>query len=632
MPLPSSGQISFGDLANEFDYELSNISLRDLSQKTSKNQPDAISEFYGFTYNYPTVTIANQVWFSESLRRKKYVDGVGINPRTNAATWAAATTGYYGFVNNSTTTRNDQGLLYNFYAINDSSGSELCPAGFYIPNYEILNGLVTYSNNLGTNLNPLKTVGTTYWDTANGTNTASFSGMGSSWIYQNGEYTSDYKKRMLMWGKEFSSNNNWFFSIRDIYDGQPNIAGAKIPFVWGLSVRCVTLKSYYFILLSNGGVYYYDMASNTINSLSLFSSGAFGIVMTGNKLWIMFDTTSGFNLSRFSLNLASSPISVRNDGVTLIYTGVNTTFNGIEKIENDGSTMFVAGGERLYFINTSTGGVISDLTSGNIQIVGGTSIGGLAMKKGYNVTIQKTLGSNNNWDDSQAYSTNGYIDRILISAQAAQTNAYIMFGLNSDPKTNASYTSLDYAWYFYGDGTLRIFENGEGIPVNYGSYTTDTILSIIYENGIIKYYKDGSLVRSIPRLVGLPLYFDSSIYTLNATFYVTNYNTFYNIGKNPNIVGTNVTITPSTNISSYSTFTVSDVQYVYNGSSVLHNINSISDPFAMSCDASFIYIYSGNLVYRFTDGIPPQRFSLDGVSDVVIPIPAGTQIYGLAQI
>ena len=631
MPLPSSGQISFGDLANEFDYELSNISLRNLSQKASKGQPDAISEFYGFTYNYPTVTIANQVWFSESLRRKKYVDGVGINQRTDAATWSAATTGYYGFVNDSTTTRNNEGLLYNFYAVNDSSGSELCPAGFYIPNNEILSGLVTYSNNLGVNLNPLKTVGTTYWNTANGTNTTNFSGMGSSWIFSNGNYVAEYKQRMLVWGKEFGSNANWFLSIRDIYSGEPNIAGSSINFASGFSVRCVTLKSYYFILLSNGGVYYYDMASNTINSLSLFSSGALGIVMTGNKLWIMFDTTSGFNLSRFSLNLASSPISVTNDGVTLIYTGVNTTFNGIEKFATDGSTMFVTGGDWYYFFSTASGGTIS--TSGGSQIPGGTSRGGMTIKKDYYITIQKTSGSNSNWNDSQAYSTNGYVDRILISAQAAQTNAYIMFGLNSDPKTNASYTSLDYAWYFNGSPSeAYIYENGESTGVNYGSYTTDTILSIIYENGIIKYYKDGSLVKSIPRLAGLPLYFDSSIHTLNATFYVTNYNTFYNIGKNPNIVGTNVTITPSTFTTKYATFLVSDVDYVYNETTQLYNINSIGNPFAMSCDASFIYIYSDNLVYRFTDSIPPQRFSLNGVSDVVIPIPAGTQIYGLAQI
>lgn len=628
MPLPSSGQISFGDLANEFDYELSNISLRNLSQKASKGQPDAISEFYGFTYNYPTVTIANQVWFSESLRRKKYVDGVGINQRTDAATWAAATTGYYGFVNDSTTTRNEQGLLYNFYAINDSLGSELCPAGFHIPNYEILNGLLIYTNSYATNANPLKTVGTTYWNTANGTNTTNFSAMGSSWIFNNGNYVAEYKERMLMWGKEFGSNANWFLSIRN--SSAPNIAGSSINFASGFSVRCVTLKSYYFILFDNGGIYYYDMAANTITSLSIFSSGAFGIAMTGSKLWILFDTTSGFNLSRFSLNLAPS-ISLTNDGISLVYTGVNATFNGIEKTASDGSTMFVAGGDRLYNINTSAGGTIS--TSGSIQIAGGTSRGGIAVKNNYNITIQKTSGSNNSWN-SQAYSTNGYIDRILISAQAAQTNAYIMFGLNSDPKTNASYDTIDYAWYFNGSPSeAYIYENGVSIGVNYGSYTTSTILSIIYENGVIKYYKDGSLVRSVNRSVGAPLYFDSSIYTLNATFYVTNYNTFYNIGKNPNIVGTNVTITPSTSSSSYSTFIVSGVQGVYNGGSFLHNIDSITNPFAMSCDASFIYIYSDNLVYRFTDGIPPQRFSLNGVSDVAIPMPVGaTQIYGIAQI
>jgi hypothetical protein len=51
----------------------------------------------------------------------------------------------------------------------------------------------------------------------------------------------------------------------------------------------------------------------------------------------------------------------------------------------------------------------------------------------------------------------------------------------------------------------------------------------------------------------------------------------------------------------------------------------------MSCDASFIYIFADNLVYRFTDSIPPQRLNIGG-TDVVIPIPAGTQIFGAAQI
>lgn len=616
MPLPSSGQISFGDLANEFDYELSNISLRNLSQKASKGQPDAISEFYGFTYNYPTVTIVNQVWFSESLRRKKYVDGVVITDGTSD--WTNVTSGRYAFPNGTPINRNDYGLLYNFYAINNSSGSELCPAGFRPPLSSEVTSLINYVG-----VPALKTVGTTYWNTANGTNTSGYGAMGSGWRENNTNF-SQFKNIFYWW-----SSDQYFLRIND--DNSSGISGADAGVNAGFSMRCITLKSYYFIVLDNGSIYYYDMATNTISSSLMTLTSTFGIAMTNNNFWALTNISNGFTLTKYTLSLY--PTITLSSPTTNTYTGVNVTFNGVEKIASDGSTMFVTGGDRLYFINTLAGGVISNLTSGNIQIVGGTSRGGVAVKKDYNVTIQKTSGSNNNWNDSQAYSTNGYVDRILISAKAAQTNAYIMFGLNSDPKTNASYTSLDYAWYFNGSPSeVYIYENGEPTGVNYGSYTTDTILSIIYENGIIKYYKDGSLVRSIPRLPGLPLYFDSSIYTLNASFYLTNYNTFYNIGKNPNIVGTNVTITPSTSSSSYSTFTVSDVQYVYNGSSILHNINSISNPFAMSCDASFIYIYSGNLVYRFTDGIPPQRFSLNGVSDVVIPIPADRQIYGVSQI
>jgi uncharacterized protein (TIGR02145 family) len=611
MPLPSSGQISLGDIANEFDYELSNISLRTLSQKASKGQPDAVSEFYNFTYNYPTVQIVNQVWFSESLRRKKYVDGVVIIDGTTPNEWTDVGGGRYAFPNGTTINRNDYGLLYNFYAINNSSGSELCPAGFRPPLSSEVTSLINYVG-----VPSLKTVGTTYWNTANGTNTSGYGAMGSGWRSNNTTF-SHFKNTFYWWASDQS-----FVTIGD--DNSSGVSNATVNA--GYSMRCMTLKSYYFLLLSNGGVYYYDMATNTINSLSLFSSGAVGIAMTNNKLWIMFDTSTGLNLSRFTINLASSPISVSSD-TTLSYTPDVSIYNGIEKLTSDGSIMLIAGGDRIYTASTVSGGVIS--TTNSLPITGGSSRGGIALKNDYYVTITKTSGVDGVWD-TQAYSTNGYVDRILISAKSAQTNAYIMFGLNSDPKTDASYTSLDYAWYFVNNGTLVIWENNENIS-SHGTYTTDTILSIIYENGVIKYYKDGSLVRSIARSVGLPLYFDSSMHNLNSEFYLTNYNTFFNIGKNPNIVGTNVTITPSTSGTIYSTFTAGGVQSVYQNSSVLHNISSIVNPFAMSCDASFIYIFANDLVYRFTDSIPPQRLNING-TDVVIPIPAETQIFGAAQI
>jgi len=612
MPLPSSGQISLGDIANEFDYELSNISLRTLSQKASKGQPDAVSEFYNFTYNYPTVQIVNQVWFSESLRRKKYVDGVAITDGTS--NWTDVTSGRYAFPNDTPINRNDYGLLYNFYALNNSSGSELCPAGFRPPLSSEVTSLIGYVG-----VPSLKTVGTTYWNTANGTNTSGYGAMGSGWRANNMVF-SQFKNIFYWW-----SSDQYFLRIND--DNSSGISGAGAGVNAGFSMRCMTLKSYYFLLLSNGGIYYYDMAANTINSASLFSSDAFGIAMTGSKLWVMFDTTAGFNLQRFSLILTPS-ISVTNDGAALVYTGVNTTFNGIEKIASDGSTMFVAGGDRIYTASTVSGGVISN--SGSLQIVGGTSRGGIALKNDYYVSITKTSGSNS-WGDAQAYSTNGYVDRILISFKPNQTNNNLMIGLSSNQKP-FFFNNIDYAWHPRPGSDLIIYENGSPVLLGGLTYTTDTVLSIIYENNVVKYYKDGTLIRSVARNVGLPLYFDSALYELNSSFFLLNFNTFYNIGKNPNIVGTNVTITPSTSSPSYSTFTVSGVQSVYRDNSVLHNINSIANPFAMSCDASFIYIYSENLVYRFTDSIPPQRFSINGSTDVVIPIPPGTQIFGAAQI
>jgi hypothetical protein len=71
---------------------------------------------------------------------------------------------------------------------------------------------------------------------------------------------------------------------------------------------------------------------------------------------------------------------------------------------------------------------------------------------------------------------------------ASQTNGAIMFGLNSDPTTNANFTSIDYAWYLNASGTLEIYENGTGTGVGYGSYTTSTVLSITYDGSTITYW------------------------------------------------------------------------------------------------------------------------------------------------
>ena len=117
----------------------------------------------------------------------------------------------------------------------------------------------------------------------------------------------------------------------------------------------------------------------------------------------------------------------------------------------------------------------------------------------------------NSWN-TQAYSVYGYVSDCMLSFKAGQTNAYIMVGLNSDPTTDASYTSIDYCWYIQSGGALCIYENGNPINVSKTTYTTGDDFRIVYDGNYVRYYCNGTLYRSIARSVSGKLYFDSSFY------------------------------------------------------------------------------------------------------------------------
>lgn len=126
-------------------------------------------------------------------------------------------------------------------------------------------------------------------------------------------------------------------------------------------------------------------------------------------------------------------------------------------------------------------------------------------------TVIKTSGVTG-WDQ-QAYSSEGYKGGAFTSFKVpAGVNA--MAGLNTDPTTNASYDSIDYAFYAAGSD-LYIFEGSSNVQtVKSGTRTGNEKLSIVYDNKRIKYYVDGGTpVRDIAAPPDLTLYFDSSLYT-----------------------------------------------------------------------------------------------------------------------
>lgn len=129
-------------------------------------------------------------------------------------------------------------------------------------------------------------------------------------------------------------------------------------------------------------------------------------------------------------------------------------------------------------------------------------------------TFQKTSGNNGQWD-GQVYSSEGFTKSAHVTFKASQINAYLMVGLNSDPSTDAVYSSIDYAIYCHADNYIYIYENGAQIGSNYGIYSTSTVLSVVYDGVNVTYYKDGTIIRQVARAVGNALYLDSSFYTLN---------------------------------------------------------------------------------------------------------------------
>jgi len=127
-------------------------------------------------------------------------------------------------------------------------------------------------------------------------------------------------------------------------------------------------------------------------------------------------------------------------------------------------------------------------------------------------TFKKTGGVQGQWD-AQAYTKESYTLGAYASFSPDQSTGNSMAGLNTDPATDASYSSIDYAVYF-ANGTVTIYESNVSRG-NFGTYVAGDIFGVTYDGVNVRYYKNGGLLRTVAATISAPLYFDSSIYTLN---------------------------------------------------------------------------------------------------------------------
>jgi hypothetical protein len=114
------------------------------------------------------------------------------------------------------------------------------------------------------------------------------------------------------------------------------------------------------------------------------------------------------------------------------------------------------------------------------------------------------------WGTAGVYSSESYTGACALSFKFNQTSLYLMVGLNTDPTTDDSYTSIDYAIYGRTDGYTQIYESGVAGAVSSSPYTIDTVFSIIYDGQYVRYFVNGALAREVVAAAGLTFYLDSA--------------------------------------------------------------------------------------------------------------------------
>ena len=157
---------------------------------------------------YPTITIGNQVWMAENLKVTHYRNGDAIPNETDAGTWAGLSTGAYCWYDNDQTTNEKYGVLYNWYAVDDSRG--LCPEGWHVPTHAEWTTLTTYLG--GTSVAGGKMKATSdLWTSPNiaATNSSSFSGLPGGYRGSDGSFYSIGSGGLWWSSTEYSSSGAW---------------------------------------------------------------------------------------------------------------------------------------------------------------------------------------------------------------------------------------------------------------------------------------------------------------------------------------------------------------------------------------------------------------------------------------
>ncbi|QKX06549.1 hypothetical protein HN014_17060 [Aquimarina sp. TRL1] len=191
-------------------------------------------------------------------------------------------------------------------------------------------------------------------------------------------------------------------------------------------------------------------------------------------------------------------------------------------------------------INQITANVTSGATTGDFDIQVTTNAGTGTLTNGFSVKtalVTNVFAAGDITLSNQMSYTGGVLDRVVSAGWNQQgystvhsipaggeghlnfvsgpSNRYRMIGLNSDPATNASYNTIDYAIYLVANSRVYVYENG-AYRGNFTTYVAgDNFEIYVACSGLVTYAKNGTVFYTSSISASGDLYFDSSFYSNN---------------------------------------------------------------------------------------------------------------------
>jgi len=250
-----------------------------------------------------------------------------------------------------------------------------------------------------------------------------------------------------------------------------------------------------------------NTAANTANTASTTAGTA---ANTANTAAGTANTAAG---------TANTAANTANTASTTAGTAANTANTASNRANTAANTANTAANTANIAANTAN--TAANTVTAAVQLVGSvTWLGDTTVSIITGVELRKDGAGATAGNNAQRYSSESFVGGAYLSFQPYALNTQFAMGLNTDPTTDKLPDSIDYCWTCASNNTLFItLNNATPTYTNSpGSWTTDTILSIIYDNQYVRFYKDTTLICEVDTTYGSAkrLYVDSSFSTVGS--------------------------------------------------------------------------------------------------------------------